>query len=152
MRYYLSLPRNLFLGSWDSSIFFLSASSYHPFNQLRYGRTRNSVPRSGALMMFLWPLFPNLLCPEVVISLILFNLSYYHHHCNLFHVHLPPYRNFEDEIFVRWVDCSTPYPGYVLRYVSQIFLTILFSFLPVCIFELWLLILLSIRSGFSVRE
>jgi len=29
--------------------------------------------------------------------------------------------------------CNTPYPGYVPRYVSQNFSTILFNFLPVCV-------------------
>ena len=32
-----------------------------------------------------------------------------------------PYRNFEDEIFVRWIECNTPFSEYVLRYVFIFF-------------------------------
>jgi len=40
-----------------------------------------------------------------------------------------PYQNFEDEIFVRWMECNTtPFPEYVLRYVFWFFLSYFFIF------------------------
>ena len=32
-----------------------------------------------------------------------------------------PYRNFEDEIFVRWMECNTQFSRYVLRYIFRFF-------------------------------
>ena len=77
------------------------------------------------LLSYSFQLLPNIhsinsyvLYPEIIISLILSIYYIIIVDCNLFHVHLAPYRNFEDEIFVRWVDCNTLFPGYVPRYVS----------------------------------
>jgi len=51
------------------------------------------------------------------------------------------------------VTCSTPFPGYVSRCVSQIFFrSDCFNFLPVFVFGLWLLMSCGIRSGFSDLE
>ena len=62
-----------------------------------------------------------------------------------------PYRNFEDEIFVRRVDCNTSFPEYVLEYVP--FFERIFLFLSIFIFILWLFILLfGIESRFSDSE
>jgi len=37
-----------------------------------------------------------------------------------------PLRNCEDAIFIRWVDCNTPFPEYVLNYVFS-FLIVFFD-------------------------
>ena len=63
-----------------------------------------------------------------------------------------PYRNFEDEIFVRWMECNTPFLEYVLRYVFWFFQHISLIYL-VFIFILWLLVwLFCIGSGFVDSE
>ena len=53
-------------------------------------------------------------------------------------VHLHSNQNFEDEIFVRWIECNTLIPEYILRHVfrfSIVFLNLLSVFIFVlCIF------------------
>ena len=57
---------------------------------------------------------PNFLIPELVnLHLTLFCLV----NPYLFSWVSLTLRNFKDEIFVRWVGCNSPFPGYVLRYV-----------------------------------
>ena len=50
---------------------------------------------------------------------------------SIFSVFIFPYQNFEDEIYIRWVECNTPFPEYVLRYVFWFFdcILLIFSYL-----------------------
>ena len=56
------------------------------------------------------------------------------------------------KLFTALVDCRTLFSGYVPRYVFQFFQPYCFNFLSVFVIELWLLMLFSIRSGFSVLD
>jgi len=38
-----------------------------------------------------------------------------------FCVHFTPYQNCEDAVFVRWMECNTPFPEYVFSCVFKIF-------------------------------
>ena len=81
--------------------------------------------------------YPDLLCFELVIFHKYSTLSF--SHCRPWSLlcSSSPYRNCEDAIFVRWVECNTPLPEYVLSCVFR-FLDHFFWFTSCIYFVLWI--------------
>ena len=79
-------------------------------------------------------------------------LNWYNPHPYPFLCSFFPYRNFKDEIFVRWMKCNTSFSEYIFRYVFRFFDHIFWFTSCIC-FVLWLIMrLFCIGSGFVDSE